>query len=540
MKKALSCLLALVYLMTVWAALPCAAETAPAQIPAWFAPDVENAQKCDGMPEELQDAKFIVIFDRFETDDTLISRTIPEEFSSRLPENNRAASADEAGAALYIRQYYSLRRDYFGTAYNCVYVLYAVSADSGVTYSIGGTFTEPPYSGIGILTGYSLSEEELWQRFEPRICSKPLIVEYPEGTAVFRITEGGCCMTGLNGSFKEFTVPQEVEGRRVIGIEKIKNSNLEKLVLPEGLEWISGNHAIDCYRLRDIHFPSTLKRITGKDVFYLNCALVSYQYELWPETTGLPVLELNEGLEEIGEDTIPGSMALKSITIPSTVTSIGAGFLKYGISSTWLILPEGLTKLPGSFLSNDTGCQECVYLPGTMTDFPGIIYSSLRSTRIYTPAGSPAEEWAQKLGLTVVPCACADDMPRPEMMQEGSFIYTVLDGEAILIKYTANEKAITVPDTLGGFPVRVIKRMAFNRSYLTETLIFPAHIRLMEEECVYNCSSLKTLIIPGTVEQTGDPFITKCSGCTVYSPADSVIRTVAENNRIPWEEYIPQ
>ena len=506
---------------------------APAgELPAELIPDVENAEKADGLPETLRDARFIVVRDDFDTDGSLLlmRRTLSGSFLARLPEANRARSLAEADAVLYITESYQKRGDDIGTAYNRVYTLYAKALDSGKVWQIAGTATTPPYSGHGVLAGVRLAWGSLWRRFEPAILNVPLVVEYPEGRASFRVTEGGCCMIGLEGEFSRFEVPAEVEGRTVVGIEKIKSSDLEELILPEGLVWIEGRNAIECQFLERIHFPSTLRRIAGEDVFW---------YTPWPGHP-LDTLDFNEGLEEIGEDSLYGRRGIRSITLPSTLRSLGTGFLKNGLGCSWVALPNGLEKLPGQFLST-SGYVVCVFMPASITDFAmnalneGFIY-------VYTPEGSPASQWAEERGIAWRPCDSADDMPKPEIQREGDYEYLILDGEAVLLKYYGKEAEVTVPAALGGAPVAVIKSAAFTR--LNENnfwdgiraLRLPDTVKLIEAGCVADMKYLEALYIPGAVERCVGVPISECPACTVYAPAASPVKVTCESGNIPWAD----
>ena len=83
---------------------------------------------------------------------------------------------------------------------------------------------------------------------------------------------------------------------------------LERVNLNEGLESIGNRSFENSNSIKELKFPSTLKSI-GEKSFYDNSSLVK--------------LELNDGLETIGENAFLGCRSLKSVTIPASVTSIG-------------------------------------------------------------------------------------------------------------------------------------------------------------------------------------------------------------------------
>ena len=83
---------------------------------------------------------------------------------------------------------------------------------------------------------------------------------------------------------------------------------LERVNLNEGLESIGNRSFENSNSIKELKFPSTLKSI-GEKSFYDNSSLVK--------------LELNDGLGTIGENAFLGCRSLKSVTIPASVTSIG-------------------------------------------------------------------------------------------------------------------------------------------------------------------------------------------------------------------------
>ena len=70
------------------------------ELPEGLIPDVDDAEKTDGLPDALRDARFIVICDEFGTDGSFARRVLPGSFIARLPEANRARSLAEADGLL--------------------------------------------------------------------------------------------------------------------------------------------------------------------------------------------------------------------------------------------------------------------------------------------------------------------------------------------------------------------------------------------------------------------------------------------------------
>lgn len=491
-------------------------------------PVIENAADADAVPDSFQDAKFLAVYDRYETDGTLIERCFPGWFYVRIPEANRAESLEDADAVFYLTETYEKRSDYVGEAYNCVYLLYAAwidsananaagaddstsSADTDDVYCIKRTVITPPQSGMGVLAGERLNAEQLWAEMASVFPTTELIADYSDGSITFRVTGSSCCVIGVDCASTHFEIPSEVDGMPVTGIESISDSSLEELILPEGIVYISGDYAIDCPSLTSISFPSTLRRITGEGVF---------------DRTMLTALEFNDGLEEIGEDSVQGGGLLESVTLPDTIRSLGEDFLAKGLAGTWVSLPEGLKKVPSYFLTN-TGKVECVFMPASIEEFGINILNSSNSTRTYAPEGSAAAAWAQEREEPYIPCSSAADMPKPELMNEGDFTYTVVEGEAVLIEYTGSEEEVSLPEELGGCPVAVIKMFAFYKNPAIKSLLLPESVRMLERWCIFGCEALEAVYVPGSQEEAYY-FISDCENCIVYAPEDSLAKQEAE------------
>lgn len=75
-------------------------------LPEGFLPVTDSAPEANEMPEELQNARFIVVFDEYDTTGSLDRRFIPGAFYIRLPEASRAASLEDADAVLYVTHTY--------------------------------------------------------------------------------------------------------------------------------------------------------------------------------------------------------------------------------------------------------------------------------------------------------------------------------------------------------------------------------------------------------------------------------------------------
>lgn len=116
------------------------------------------------------------------------------------------------------------------------------------------------------------------------------------------------------------------------------------------------------------------------------------------------------------------------------------------------------------------------------------------------------------------------------------FHYTVQDGAATITKYTGASGEVTVPDTIGGYPVTAIGPCAFMQTDVTGIVIparvssiggaafegcqkltavtLPEGLTAISDSLFYYCEHLKTVTIPDGVTRIGDNAFAHCQKLT--------------------------
>ena len=469
----------------------------------------EDMEEAELSVSDFADAKFIAIYDD-QGDFRLLG-----DFQVRLPEEMRAASLAEADAVLCLTHTTHSRDDYIGSAFNRNYYAYVYRRGSNVRTTAYHVLTTPPVSGYGILGGEHLSFSELWNGVRQWFYG---VVElsYPQGTAVYRITGRSCCLAALEGDFTFYEIPREVNGLSVTGIERCKNDTLEELVLPEGVVWI---RYVGGKNLRRMNFPATLRRIED------------YVCDTLDEVI------LNEGLEQIADFSLLRGCG-EAFALPSTLKSIGKGTLEYGAGCPYLIVPEGVQRLPDYFLSSK-GRALCVFVPESVTSVSGNDLFEYGNVLICTPEGSAAARWAEARGYEWMPCARAEDMPRPVYQTQDGFEFAILRGEAILSGYTGNDACVRVPDTLGGCPVAVVRSDTFSRLDSLRAVLFPDTVRKLEHTVVRECKALEAAFIPASVTDFHAQAVFSSGEAVCYAPEGSAAWDKLENYSSAHAAWIP-
>lgn len=245
------------------------------------------------------------------------------------------------------------------------------------------------------------------------------------------------------------------------------NNTLEAVTIGEGTQTVSSAFK-NCGNLKSVTLPSTLR-------------------ELGPETfsyTALESVQLPAGLKVIGEKCFQFSK-LRSIVLPEGLERIESCAFWGNEAQGRLIIPASVQYL-GNISFSDNAFSDAVILPETVEidglPFGGhtVVYAheSVLESSVY--AGFPGNHW---ISFEELPY---DVLTQP-VYTEGAIQYTTVDGQAYVISCNASGD-LTVPDTLGGCPVKALLPSAFFRASKLTHLVLPDSIEEIGKRCFYNCS----------------------------------------------------
>ena len=113
----------------------------------------------------------------------------------------------------------------------------------------------------------------------------------------------------------------------IFSVNSISDTQLEKVVIGDGVEIIGADAFYFCRYLTDVTLPSTLKTIE------------SYVFS----KTQISEIKLPDGLTTIGNSAFLSCSELTEVEIPNTVTSIGTGAFDNCRSLKKVELPDGIT-----------------------------------------------------------------------------------------------------------------------------------------------------------------------------------------------------
>jgi hypothetical protein len=183
-----------------------------------------------------------------------------------------------------------------------------------------------------------------------------------------------------------------------------------------------------------------------------------------------------------------------------------------------------VTLIPDGFLG-DSPRLVSIFIPAGVTKIEGSM--NYGHSQIYAPEGSTAAKWAQEKGYRWKACETAADMPIPYYGEENGYSYAIMGDEAMLMRYTGGDEDVRIPDTLGGYPVTVIRSETFSMNNYIRSIVIPETVQKIQNSFIYNCRNLKAIYVPDTsVEVRFDSYMMKyyvSDECCVYVPAGSAL-----------------
>ena len=243
--------------------------------------------------------------------------------------------------------------------------------------------------------------------------------------------------------------------------------------------------AANCQSLKSVSIPSTVTS-TGYCAFQYDRALTS--------------LKISSGVTSIAEGSFIYCCALKYLIIPSSVTSIGTNAFKECRCLKSIFIPSNVTSIGSETFKYCRGANYVV-IPNSVTSIGSGAFQNSDSIESIAIPGS----------VTTVPSG---------MLNESWMkLVTVLEGvENIEGFYNcASLEEVILPSTL-----KEIRGSAFYRCYNLKNIVIPGGVTLIGDTAFRNCESLKAITIPSSVRSIGANAFQECFALTsIAIPSDS-------------------
>ena len=350
-----------------------------------------------------------------------------------------------------------------------------------------------------------------------------LIIKETEGYAkkepceqkpVFTINNDMLIKCTPNGC-KKIAIPT---GIKTIGKDCFTGTDVEEVILPEGIERIEPCAFANCTELKKINFPETLNVI--KDRAFLNCHLLTKV--ILPETlaelgdyafydTGIKQLILPKRVASTGVSVF-GSIKIETIDIPKdftlgkTMFFICQNLRTVNFEADWVTIPErcfyhctSLTEIDISkaWFIKDSAFLKCYSL--SVSTIPTYAYVEAHAFS-ETGVTDVTIEDISKIGKSAF-AECNSLKKLTINVTDGLEAANGLSVPEKLVRECRNLQTVIFTGHIEN--LSSIKKAAFEGTEMLTEISLPDNIRLIEKYAFYD-SGIKNIHLPENLEQIGN------------------------------------
>ena len=352
-------------------------------------------------------------------------------------------------------------------------------------------------------------------------------------------------------SLREITIP---EGVVYIGEYAFNGcSSLEQIALPATVGYIQEAAFRFCDNLTDVYYSGTQEARDFINIKIENDPLYDATWHYgW--IGPMPPLEEKPGGSETNPDCfyrtyVEGGVVITGywgsdtdIVIPVEIYGdpvIGIGDFAFSYSElTSVVIPEGVTYIEEYAFS---GCESLisVSLPSTMetigsaafkncTALNDVYYNGTEEMANLIEIGDNNDSllnatWQYVTGEEEPEEPDEPELPNIPEAAEGDFIYSVVNGEAVVIDYVGDGGDMAIPDTLGGYPVTTIGEDAFNIEDAITSLVIPDSVVTIEANAFSVLDKMTSVVIGNGVKTIGANAFSWTESLTSVTLGNSVV-----------------
>lgn len=305
-------------------------------------------------------------------------------------------------------------------------------------------------------------------------------------------------------------------------------TKIESIDLPNSLEEI-GACAFFGTNLKSVVVPEKVKRLPyGKNILNGNYGLSTTYWDggVFTSCTQLETVVLPEGLTLIDKNTFSLCEKLISCPIPSTVDTIGErAFYSCKVLQD-ASLPEGLAYIGEAAFERCWAFVGDIVIPGHITHIPTYAFQSSGINSVTVSEGTTVINQSAFSGCTSLKWASLPssvDSLGMFLFSGCTALETVTIAEGATVDtiphYMCNGcsslKSISIPDC-----VKSIGAYAFNECTALEDFVFPSQLLSIDNECFAYCTIFTSLRLPGNMKSIGKKAFYNCKSITdIYLPS---------------------
>ena len=209
---------------------------------------------------------------------------------------------------------------------------------------------------------------------------------------------------------------------------------------------------------------------------------------------------------EIGREAFAGNAAVETVKLPIGVSVIRENAFRDCANLKSVELPSRLATIEdGAFL----GCEKLMELeiPESVAELGEECFESW--TKLTGNENSIAGVYARAVGLTYGETAQATPEPVNDAIH---YQYEIRNGGAVITSYLGEEREVTIPAELGGYPVRIIGENAFSSRYEVEKVTVPEGVTELDRVAFRYCPGLTEVVLPSSLRKIGENAFYRCEG----------------------------
>ncbi len=396
-------------------------------------------------------------------------------------------------------------------------------------------------------------EKEFNKQMKMLDTEKLLLAEKYKKAWTFEKVKDGIQINGYKGFDSEITVPDMINNNNVVSIgeyafspnaqrlqsdvkeirEGIKSiiipntvrsigdwvfygcSNLQKIVIPSSVTSMGNCLFRQCNNLQEMHYEGTLEQWCNIDFCEYEGNPTEYAKEIYINGQKIDEeLIIPEGVKEIKKKAFSGNKTIKSVTIPSSVISIGVGAFEEcsnlqeihyeGTLAQWCNIDFGWSggnpmEYAMKVYINGQELGEELIIPAGIKEIKG---NAFYGNKIIKSITIPSD--VTSIGV--------DAFKECSNLQEIHY-------EGTLAQWCNIDFGSS-----GGNPMKYAKKVYINGQELGEELIIPAGIKEIKENAFYGNKIIKSVTIPSGVISLGYGAFEECSNVKKIEISNSVTR----------------